>query len=280
MLLGRLAASATPSPGLLPLLPPSPPADSAAAPPRLTLGLSTASRTTYLQRAPPAADDRGYLGSTVTYQAPSGFIGSVYLNHSYNYQTLGESFINYAELMAGWQAPGDGDTYWTVQYTRLAASGESALVQASLRNNLSASVTQFFDYLTASASADLFVGSRADFVLTLDLSHRFDLPGPGATTELTLEPTAELGAGSQRFYAASLGRTSAVKKRRGPTVFAEPDAPAFSALGFTFAAPLTFAAGRLSVVATPSYLVPLHVPTGGTEAAFFYFTLGVSRTFW
>ncbi len=249
-------------------------------PPRLTLGLSTASRTTYLQRAPLPADDRGYLGSTATYQAPSGFIGSVYLNHSYNFQTLGEPFINYAELMAGWQATGDGDTYWTVQYTRLAAYGESALVQASLRNDFSASVTQFFDLLTASVSADLFVGGRPDFVLTLDLSHGFELPVPGETTALTLEPTVEFAVGSQRFYTASLGRTTLVKKRRATSIFTEPDAPGFSALGYTLSAPLTFETGRLRVVATPSYLMPLNVPRGGADAAFFYFTLGLSRTFW
>ncbi|QKG51883.1 hypothetical protein [Hymenobacter sp. BRD67] len=249
----------------------SPDADSSATPPpRLTVGLASANRTTYLQRAPQAADDKGYLGTTLTYQAPTGFISSLYLNHSYNYQTLHEPFINFGEAMAGWQSVSESDTYWTVQYTHLFSYGESALVQASLRNDLSASVTQFFGFATASLSADVFVGNTHDVVLSLDLSHRFQLPALGHDT-LLIEPTVELGAGSQHFYAASLGQTSRVKNaRRGTTtVFKEPDSPAFSTLGYTLSVPIALAAGRFSLSATPSYLVPLHVPTGARAALFF-----------
>ncbi|TDN38041.1 hypothetical protein E4631_19280 [Hymenobacter sp. UV11] len=260
------------------------PPDSAATspPPRLTLGLATANRTTYLQRAPLAADDRGYFGTTLTYQAPSGFIASGYLNHSYAYTYLHEPFINFGELMAGWQSVSNSDTYWTVQYTRLFVYGESALVQASLRNDLSASITQFFGLITASASADLFLGGKNDFVLTFDVSHRFQLPMLAHDT-LSIEPTVEFGAGSQHFYASSLGQTAVVKTRRNgttTTTFAEPATPAFSSLGYTFSLPISFAAGRYVVAATPSYLVPLHIPTGGDTSAFFYGTLAVSRTFW
>lgn len=259
-----------------------PPPDSAALPPRLTVGFTSATRTTYLQRAPAPAEDKGYLGTQLTYQAPKGFTASLYLNHSYNYQTLQEPFINYGELMAGWQAVGSSDTYWTVQYTHLFAYGESALVQASLRNDFSASITQFFTFATASASADVFVGNTHDVVLTFDLSHRFQLPIMAHDT-LSIEPTLEVGAGSQHFYTASLATTSQVRvKRRGGTVTktVEPDAPAFGTLGYTLSLPITLAAGRFSVAATPSYLVPLHVPTGGYDTAFFYVTVGVSRTFW
>jgi hypothetical protein len=258
------------------------PVDTAATVPRLTIGLASATRTTYLQRAPAPAADKGHFGTTLTYQAPKGFIGSLYLNHSYNYQTLSEPFINYGELMAGWQAVGNSDTYWTVQYTRLFVYGESALVQSSLRNDFSASVTQFFSFATASLGADVFVGSTHDVVLTLDLSHRFQLPVLAHDT-LSIEPTVELGAGSQHFYTASLATTSRVKTRkRGgtTTVVNEPAAPAFSTLGYTLSVPITLATGRFSVAATPSYLVPLHVPTGGYDASFFYLTVGVSRTFW
>jgi hypothetical protein len=262
------------------------PADTVATPaapvPRLTVGLASATRTTYLQRAPAPAEDKGYLSTTLTYQAPTGFMGSLYLNHSYNYQTLSEPFINFGELMAGWQSVNNTDTYWTVQYTRLFVYGESALVQSSLRNDFSASVTQFFGFATASLSADVFVGSTHDVILTADLSHRFQLPVFGHDT-LSIEPTVELGAGSQRFYTSSLATTTRVKtrKRGGTTlVTREPDAPAFSTLGYTLSVPVTLAAGRLSVMATPSYLLPLHVPAGGSDASFFYFTLGVSRTFW
>jgi len=104
LLLARQQAEATPAP--------LPPDSLATVPlPRLTVGLSTASRTTYLQRAPAATDDRGYLGTTLTYQAPQGFIGSLYLNHSYAYTHLQEPFINYGELMAGWQSVTNSDTY-------------------------------------------------------------------------------------------------------------------------------------------------------------------------
>ncbi|RZK94944.1 MAG: hypothetical protein EOO62_30335 [Hymenobacter sp.] len=271
LLLGRGPALAAPAP-----------ADTVATVPRLTVGLASATRTTYLQRAPEPAEDKGYFGTTLTYQAPKGFISSLYLNHSYNYQKLSEPFINYGELMVGWQAVGNTDTYWTVQYTRLFVYGESALVQSSLRNDFSASITQFFSFATASFSADVFVGSTHDVVLTLDLSHRFQLPVLGHDT-LSIEPTVELGAGSQHFYTASLATTSWVKtKKRGGTTLVtnEPAAPAFSTLGYTLSVPVTLTAGRFSVAATPSYLLPLHVPAGGYSTSFFYFTLGVSRTFW
>ncbi|MGI4967992.1 MAG: hypothetical protein ACRYGH_03510 [Janthinobacterium lividum] len=270
----RQQAAATPAP--------LPPDSLATGPlPRLTVGLSTASRTTYLQRAPTAADDRGYLGTTLTYQAPQGFISSLYLNHSYAYRYLQEPFINYGELMAGWQSVANSDTYWTVQYTRLFVYGESALVQTSLRNDFSASLTQFFGVVTTSLSADVFVGSTHDVILTLDVGHQFQLPVLAHDT-LSIEPTVELGTGSQHFYAASLGKTARVKTtRRGTTtVFSEPATPAFSVLGLTLSVPVTFSAGRFSVAATPSYLVPLHVPVGGSSAAFFYGTLALSRTFW
>lgn len=261
---------------------PLPPDSLAARLPRLTVGLSSATRTTYLQRAPAPAEDKGYFGTTLTYQAPKGFMGSVYLNHSYNFQTLREPFINYGEAMVGWQSVTNSDTYWTVQYTRLFVAGESALVQTSLRNDFSASITQFFSFATASLSADVFVGSTHDVVLTFDLSHPFQLP-VFAHDSLTIEPTVEFGAGSQHFYASSLATTSRVKNRkRGgtTTVVTEPASPAFSALGYTLSVPVTLAAGRFSVAATPSYLVPLHVPAGGYSASFFYVTLGVSRTLW
>ncbi|NML63883.1 hypothetical protein HHL22_01565 [Hymenobacter sp. RP-2-7] len=249
--------------------------------PRLTATLSTANRTVYLQRAPQSADDRGYLGTLLTYQAPSGFLASGYLNHSYAYTFLSEPFINFGEGTLGWQSTSNSATYWVVEYTRLFVYGESALVQASLRNDLSASVTHFFDLATASASADWFVGGTNDFVLTFDLSHPFQLPVLAHDT-LTLEPTIEFGAGSQHFYANSLGKTSTVKvrKRTTTTVFDVPASPGFAALGYTFSLPVTYRTGRFSFAATPSYLVPLHVPTGGDDRSFFYGTLAVSRTFW
>lgn len=261
------------------------PADSVRAPtppPRLTLGLASATRTTYLQRAPEPADDQGYLGTTLTYQAPRGLLGSLYLNHSYNYRKLGEPFLNFGELMVGWQSVRNSDTYWTVQYTHLFSYGESALVQSSLRNDFGASLTQFFGLVTASLSADVFVGKAHDVVLTAELSHRFQLPAFAHDT-LSLEPTLELGAGSQRFYASSLAQTTQVKTRkRGgtTTVTTEPSSPAFSALGYTLSAPLTYEAARYALALTPSYLVPLHVPTGGSSTAFFYFTVGLTRRFW
>ncbi|GAA4496465.1 hypothetical protein GCM10023172_09790 [Hymenobacter ginsengisoli] len=263
------------------LLPPDSLTTQPTAPPRLTLGFTSATRTTYLQRAPMPEDDKGYLSTTLTYQAPSGFIGSLYLNHSYSFQTLHEPFINYGELMAGWQSVSNSDTYWTVQYTHLFVSGESALVQSSLRNDFSASVTQFFGLVTASASADIFVGSTHDVVLTFDLSHQFKLPVLTHDT-LSIEPTVEFGAGSQHFYASSLATTGQVRsKRRGiVTKSVEPATPAFSSLGYTFSVPITLAAGRYSIAATPSYLVPLHVPAGGYDTSFFYLTVGISRTFW
>ncbi|WP_223648857.1 hypothetical protein [Hymenobacter psoromatis] len=279
--LGQLAALLLLA-GRASLATPLPPPDSArTAPPRLTVGLSTANRTTYLQRAPQAADDRGYLGTTLTYQAPSGFVASGYLNHSYAYTYLHEPFYNFGELMAGWQSVSNSDTYWTVQYTHLFAYGESALVQASLRNDLSASLTQFFGLVTASVSADLFLGNKTDFVLTLNASHHFQLPVLAHDT-LSIEPTVEFGAGSQHFYAASLGKTTVVKTRRKgtTTTFTEPATPGFSSLGYTLSLPVSFAAGRYVVAATPSYLVPLHIPNGGNTSAFFYGTLAVSRTFW
>jgi len=271
LLASRLASAA-------PLLPPD---SLAPALPRLTVGFTSATRTTYLQRAPAPAEDRGYLGTQLTYQAPRGFTSSLYLNHSYNFETLHEPFINYGEAMVGWQSVSNSDTYWTVQYTRLFVYGESALVQTSLRNDFSASLTQFFGLVTASLSADVFVGSTHDVVLTGTLSHRFQLPVFAHDT-LAIEPTVEVGAGSQHFYASSLATTTQVrnKKRGGTTVVREPDSPAFSTLGYTLSVPVTLAAGRFSVAATPSYLVPLHVPAGGYDASFFYFTLGVSRTFW
>jgi hypothetical protein len=242
--------------------------------------LASANRTVYLQRAPQGADDRGYLGTTLLYQAPSGFMASGHLNHSYAYTFLGEPFINYGEAMVGWQSTSNSDTYWTAQYTRLFVYGESALVQASLRNDLSASVTHYFDYLTASASADLFVGSTHDFILTFELSHAFELPVLAHDT-LSLEPSVEFGAGSQHFYANSLGKSTQVKKRkRTTTVFDVPSTPGFAALGYTFSLPITYRRGRCSLSATPSYLVPLHVPTEGDDHAFFYGTLGVSYFLW
>lgn len=261
---------------------PLPPDSARAALPRLTVGLSTANRTIYLQRAPQAADDRGYYGTTLTYQAPSGLLASGYLNHSYAYSFLDEPYINYGEGMLGWQSVGNSDTYWTVQYARLFVAGGSALVQTALSNDLSASVTHFFDYVTASASADLFVGSTHDFILTFDLSHRFQLPALGHDT-LSVEPTVEFGAGSQHFYAASLDQIATVKRRkRGgtTTIFTEPYSPGFSALGYTFSVPVAYRTGRFTVEATPSYLVPLHLPAGGDARSFFYGALSVSRTFW
>lgn len=265
---------------------PAPPAEASAAgatPPRLTVGISTANRTVYLQRAPQSADDRGYLGTTLTYQAPSGFLASGYLNHSYAYTFLSEPFINFGEATVGWQSTGSSNTYWTAQYTRLFVYGESALVQASLRNDLSAEVTHYFDWLTASASADLFFGNQSDFVLTLDVGHPFELPVLAHDT-LTIEPTVEFGAGSQRFYAASLGKTSEVIRTRknGTTVttFREPSTPGFAALGYTLSLPVTYRARRFSVAATPSYLVPVNLPAGGDGRSFFYGTLGVSFFLW
>lgn len=249
--------------------------------PRFTLGLRTANRTVYLQRAPQAQDDRGYLGTTLTYEAPSGFLASGYLNHSYAYTFLGEPFINFGEAMLGWQSTGNSNTYWTVQYTRLFVYGESALVQASLRNDFSASLTQYLGALTASASADLFVGGTNDFILTFDASHEFQLPALAHDT-LRIEPTVEFGAGSQHFYASSLGKTSVVKTRkRGgtTTVYEVPATPGFAALGFTLSVPVAYEAPRWRVAATPSYLIPLSVPSGGDSRAIWYGTLEVAVKF-
>jgi hypothetical protein len=52
--------------------------------PRLTVG-SARPRAPRLQRAPEPAQDKGYCGTTRTYQAPQGLMGLAYLNHSYNY---------------------------------------------------------------------------------------------------------------------------------------------------------------------------------------------------
>lgn len=251
------------------------------APPRFLVDVNASNRNAYLNRAPEAADDHGYLATLLTYQTRWGGFGSVYLNHSFG---PGAEFIDDTETSLGY-ARAAGATEWSVQYTHLFVNAGSGLLKGSITDNLEGSLSHDFDLVQASLTADGFLGGkRRDVNLTGALGHSFYLPAFGTDT-LAISPTVEVGLGTQHFYAAELTRavrhrTGTFRKSKTTTTLDTPAAPGFGLTGYTFSVPLTLDNGRSTFSLTPAYLVPVRVPEWGNGEKLFYVTLGYVRRFW
>lgn len=253
-----------------------------AGPPRFLIETNASNRNAYLNRAPAAADDYGYLATMLTYQTRWGLFGGLYLNHSFG---LNRQLIDDTETTLGF-ARSSGVSEWSVQYVHLFVNAQSGLLKGSITDNLETNIDHDFDLVQASLTADLFLGNRRDVALTADLGHSFYLPAFGTDT-LTIRPTVELGLGTQNFYAAELARpvrqrTGTFKKHNKNGIgYADTlTPPGFGLTGYTFSLPLSLDNGRTSFGLTPAYLVPVRVPEWGNVKPFFYLTAGLSRRFW
>ncbi|WP_460503767.1 hypothetical protein [Hymenobacter agri] len=284
--MGWQAAAQTHSPATEVLTDPHPAANQPAAPPRLTVDLTTSNRNAYLMRAPEAADDHGYLGTQLTYQTHSGLYLGTYLNSSYG---PGNPLFDDYEASLGYARTGHGPTDWSLQYTHLFIPGSSKLLRATITDNVEGSLSHDFDFVYASLTADAFFGGTRDLVLTWNVSHAFPLPVFAHDT-LNITPTFELGTGTQRFYAAGLARNVRQQvvstKKNGQTktktanVLETPDTPGFATTGYTLSLPISLDMRRSSFAVIPAYLVPLHVPEWGNAEKLFYVSVELTRRLW
>ena len=262
------------------------PAAQPAAPPRLTVDLTTSNRNAYLMRAPEAADDHGYLGTQLTYQTHSGLYLGAYLNSSYGPDN--PLFDDY-EATLGYAHTGHGPTEWSLQYTHLFVPSDSKLLRATITDNVEGSLSHDFDLVYASLTADAFFGGTRDLILAWNVLHAFPLPVFAHDT-LNITPTFELGTGTQRFYAAGLARNvrqpvvstkkSGQPKTKTGNVVETPDTPGFATTGYTLSLPVSLDMRRSSLAFVPAYLVPLHVPEWGNAEKLFYVSVEFTRRLW
>lgn len=260
------------------------PAPAVAVPPRLVLDLTTATRNAYLMRVPDAADDHGYLATQLTYCTRWGLYAGTYLNHSYGPdQTVFDDYettLGYAHT---------GNTEWNLQYTHLSVPGSSQLLRATITDNLGGSIGHDLGPVYASLTADAFLGSTRDVVLTWNVSRTFPVAAFGHDT-LSIAPTAELGTGTQRYYAAGLAHMVreqvAITRKNGRPgtktvkMLETPNTPGFALTGYSVALPITLEGRGSSFALVPTYLVPLHVPEWGNPAKTFYVSAEFTRRFW
>lgn len=250
----------------------------------MVVDLTTATRSAHIMRGPHANDDHGLFATQLTCSTRWGLHAGTYLNHSCGPD---QAVFNDCEATLGYANTGDAE--WNLQYALLFMPSGSRLLRATITDNLEDSVAHDLGPLYSSLTADAFFGDTRDVVLTRNMSHALPV-ATFARDTLSIAPTAELGAGTQHFYTASLARNVreqvAFTKKNGlpgtktMKVLETPSTPGFTLTEYLVALPITLEGQSSSFALVPTYLAPLHVPEGGNSGKPFYVSAGLTRRFW
>lgn len=158
---------------------------------------------------------------------------------------------------------------------------ESRLVQSAMKAQAGAALTLLTKVLNLSMGADIKYSNQFDYAAMASLDHLIRLQQ--GSNVVIIDPSFAVNAGTQNFLRVYRQKTGNILFPREQQVTEKGQV--FRALSYEASLPLVYVLGKMQVLATPAYVVPLNLQSGenGTAPEYgkpmIYTTLGVKYSF-
>jgi hypothetical protein len=158
---------------------------------------------------------------------------------------------------------------------------ESGLVQSALKAQTGASFSALSKVVNLTLGGDVKYSNQFDYAAMASLDHliRFQKE----SNVFIIDPAVTVNAGTQNFLRVYREKKGGLLFPREVTVTEK--SKAFNLLSYEASIPLIYVKGKVQVMATPAYVVPLNLQNGsnGTASEYgkplFYTTLGAKYSF-
>jgi hypothetical protein len=159
--------------------------------------------------------------------------------------------------------------------------GESTLVQSALKAQAGATFSALSKVVNLTLGGDVKYSNQFDYAATASLDHLIRIQRENNI--FIIDPAITVNAGTQNFLRVYREKKRGLLFPREVTVTEK--SRAFNLLSCEASVPLIYVKGKVQVMATPAYVVPLNLQNGsnGTASEYgkplFYTTLGAKYTF-
>jgi hypothetical protein len=158
--------------------------------------------------------------------------------------------------------------------TRYFYQGNTDLIQSSIRQSVTASLTQLNKIVNVTIGGDLKFSNHADPGAQAGLDHIFR--HQFGKTVLVLDPSVYIYTGTQHFTQSYLQQQHFLLFPTGEQVVIS-DSREFSILSYEASLPMIVAYKKFNLIVSPAYAMPQHVLTG-SAAPLFYTTATLKFT--
>lgn len=186
---------------------------------------------------------------------------------------------------AGYQFNSNNKVSGNIYFVKPFYQSNSHLVESALKEQLGFTVSALNKILNVTGGSDVKFSNDVDLGLTGGLDHVFRHQFNDESV-LVINPSAYVYAGTQQFSKSYLKKEGGFLILPGTDQVVTQSAKRFTILSYEFSVPVVFVKGKLTLLATPAYVVPQNlvmVPNRpdlserGKEM--FYATVGVKVNF-
>ncbi|HVZ95958.1 MAG TPA: hypothetical protein VG847_03725, partial [Chitinophagaceae bacterium] len=185
---------------------------------------------------------------------------------------------------AGYQFNSNDKFSGNIYFVKPFYQSNSHLVASALKEQFGFTVSSLNNVLNITAGSDVKFSGDVDLGLTGGLDHIFRHQF-GDESVLVIDPSAYVYAGTQQFTKSYLKNEGGFLILPGTDQLVTQSSKRFSVLSYEFSAPVVFVKGKLTLMATPAYVIPQNLVTvpnrpdlseRGKEM--FYATVGIKAT--
>jgi hypothetical protein len=238
---------------------------------------STATEKTHLVAGVTGNSSLNYYGrvDSLKSSALSPFVGvnfanGLYVNANFVFihnslqsqyaATLLEGGYNFRNKQGSWAG--------NLSTTRYFYQDNTDLIQSTIRQSITASITQLNKVVNITVGADVKFSSQADPGAQAGLDHIIRWGNVFGKGVIVLDPSAYVYAGTQHFSQTFLQQQHFLLLPAGEQMVTT-DSRQFSVLDYELSIPMILAFGKFSFILSPAYVLPQHVLTGKADNLFY-----------
>jgi hypothetical protein len=161
---------------------------------------------------------------------------------------------------AGYQFSSNDKVSGNIYFVKPFYQSNSHLVESALKEQFGFTVSALNKILNVTGGSDVKFSSDVDFGLTGGLDHVFRHQF-GDASVLVVDPAAYVYAGTQQFSKSYLQKEGSFLIFPGTDQLVTQSSRRFTILSYEFSVPVIFVIGKLTLLATPAYVIPQNLVT-------------------
>ncbi len=186
---------------------------------------------------------------------------------------------------AGYQFNSNDKISGNIYFVKPFYQSNSHLVESALKEQLGFTLSSLNKVLDITGGSDIKFSSDIDFGLTGGLDHVFRHQFEDESV-LVIDPSAYVYAGTQQFSKSYLKNEGGFLILPGTDQLVTQSSKRFTILSYEFSLPVVFVTGKLTLLATPAYVIPQNLVTVPNRPdlsergkKMFYATIGMKLSF-
>ena len=186
---------------------------------------------------------------------------------------------------AGYQFNPNDKISGNIYFVKPFYQSNSHLVESALKEQFGITLSSLNKVLNITGGSDVKFSSDIDFGLTGGLDHIFRYQFNDESV-LVIDPSAYVYAGTQQFSKSYLKNEGGFLILPGTDQLVTESSKRFTILSYEFSLPVVFVTGKLTLLATPAYVIPQNLVTVSNRPdlsergkEMFYATVGMKVTF-